>query len=150
MSLISQIAVIKERNVFKDMTISHDFSPDDQETHFSVYLKTFFTLTKDENGRTKLKCNLDHKEKWETMHLYLRILKRYYTLINILTEACDDLKQAIKILINNTSFKNYFDVELFSKFLFIKLVQEDFLISQVVEIAELYVEKMNEEDDEDK
>jgi len=149
-SLISQFAEIKEKNVFKEMSISPDFSPEDQECHMTVYLKTFYELKKDENNKPVVKCSLNQKEKWEIMHLYLRVLKRYYTLINLLTEAARVLKTSAHILTQNTSFKLYFDLELFTKYLFYKLVQEDFLIHPVIELAEIYVDKMTEENDEDK
>ena len=136
--------------MFRDVSSAPDFSPDEQETHMTVYLKTFYELKRDENGRPLVNCSLNQKEKWETMHLYLRVLKRYYTLINLLTEAARVLKTSVHILTQNTPFKLYFDLELFTKYLFYKLVEEDFLIHPVVELAEIYVDKMTEENDEDK
>lgn len=97
-SLISQFAEIKERNVFKDVSSAPDFTPEDQECHLTVYLKTFYELKRDETGRPLVNCSLNQKEKWEIMHLYLRVLKRYYTLINLLTEAARVLKTSAHIL----------------------------------------------------
>lgn len=46
------------------------------------------------------------------------ILKRYYTLYNILSEAAMALKAPIKLLLENTKFADHFDCVLFHKFMF--------------------------------
>jgi len=80
----------------------------------------------------------------------MKILKRYYILCNVLYEATEVLKTTTHLLIQNTCFKPFFDLELFTRYVFFKLIQEDFIISHCVEIAETYAKKMCDENDEDK
>jgi len=48
----------------------------------------------DEFGTLIIKADNDARTRWETLHLYLWILKWYYTLHHILVDASESLKSS--------------------------------------------------------
>jgi len=69
----------------------------------SVFLKTFYTATKKPNGKLDIKFEMN-ANWWKTMHVYMKILKRYYTLYNVLIESASVLEDQVNQITENTRF----------------------------------------------
>ena len=126
----------KQNNSYYKISDEKPFDPRDQVLHFSLFLKTFGY----EPGKPMVaRKSPELKDNQLTaLHYFMRILKRYYYLYNTLIEAAEALKKPMRNLLQNTRFENHFDLCLFKKYMFQKLIREDYILNEIIEVTESF------------